>query len=189
MYDLDFPKNQDAASVYFDEESQKIYIPTFSSDTEIYVFDVKYDSNGKLEYVFDKIYGLGENMEGISNINLPYAVQGVATYNAANGEKYILMTSSYSGADSIITKYKINEDDSLTFTGQKIFDTPGLENIVIDENGAIYGNVENYVGGRKDQDGGTFIITNVSDINDSSDDNKYCELMNSYKIIAENYNK
>lgn len=176
----------DAASVYYDEENHKIYIPTFSEDSKIFVYDVEFDNKGKPSYKFDTIYGMGkDDVNKINDTNLPYAVQGVGTYTDSNGDKYLLINSSYSGIDSAITKYKINDDGSIEFAGQHIFNNKyGIENMVVDpDTGDIYCNYENNVAGTR-QDGGHIEKININDIDGSNTDTNYILLMIKLKFAA-----
>ena len=178
-----------ASSVYYDEINQKVYVPTFSSDSKIFVYDVKYDENGKPEYIFKTVYGYGSELTGVvSNKDLPCGIQGVATYTDKNNDTYLLMTSSFGDIDSVITKYKICENDELEFSGQYIFEgKPGLENIIVDaDNGNVFCNFENYAGGSV-QDGGEFETINIDKINGSKDDDRYISINQQIRNIARIY--
>lgn len=182
--------NLNAASVYYDEENKKLYVPTFSEDSKIFVYDVTIDEDRTPHYELNTIYGLDEDdSDEINSTNLPYGIQGVATYTDENGEKYILMTSSYSDNDSSITKYRINSDGELEFAGQIVIEgKKGLENIVIDtETGNVYGNVENDVKGSNHQTGEELVVVNVNDINGDSNDELYVQTMNDMRKDAAKY--
>ncbi len=171
--------NLNAASVYYDEKTHKLYIPTFSSNTKIFVFDVKFDNNGNPIYEYDKIYGINDFTEqSIDDADLPPGVQGVSIYTNEQGEQYLLTVSSYSSNRSVLVKYKINSDGSLTFAGQTIPKDSngkgirGAENMMIDD-GLVYINVENDVG-ETNQTGGEFYCYDIEkDINGPTDDGDY----------------
>ena len=168
-----------ASSVYYDEINHKLYVPTFSRDSKIFVYDVSFDEEGNPIYTFKDIYGIGSSSDiKIDDVNLPYGIQGVATYTDPNGDTYLLMVSSFGTIDSTIAKYKIKEDGSLEFAGQHIFyGKKGLENIVVDpKTGDIFCNFENYAGGT-DNDGGNFESIHVDDINGSNNDYRYLDIM------------
>ena len=151
-----------AASVYYDKKSHKLYVPTYSAHSKVYVFNVKFDK-GNPGYEFDKIYGLNEATEQKDDdVDLPPAIQGVSIYTNKKGEQYLLTASSCGGKKSIIVKYKINSDGSLSLVGGKILmKVKGAENMMIDEDdGLVYINVENNVGGSK-QNGGKFYCYDI----------------------------
>ena len=188
----DETSNLNAASVYYDEENKKLYIPTFSEDSKVFVYDVTIDEDGTPHYELNTIYGLGEDSsDEINSTNLPYGIQGVATYTDENGEKYLLMTSSYSDNDSCITKYKINSEGELEFAGQKVLEgKKGLENLVVDsETGNIYGNVENDVKGSNHQTGEELVVVNINDIDGESNDPLYVQTMDEMREDAARYDK
>ena len=181
--------NLNAASVYYDEETKKLYIPTFSAHSKVYVFDVEFDKNGKPIYKYDKIYGVNDvTSSKVDDVDLPPAIQGVAIYNDEKGDHYLLTVSSHSSRDSVLVKYKINEDGSLTFSGQKVLeDIKGAENMTINGND-VYINVENDVSGSHHQDGGTFYRFDIiHDIDGSIEDDKYLHAIEKLDSSASNY--
>lgn len=148
-----------------------------------------FDSNGKPLYKFDKIYGINEVTKStVDDVELPPAIQGVGVYTDKNGDRYLLTISSYSSNDSVIVKYKINDDGSLIFSGQKVLkDVKGAENITFDGN-KVYINVENDVSGSHHQDGGTFHCIDVeNDIINSIDDKNYQDAIEDLKKPASGY--
>ena len=180
-----------AASVYYDEINHKLYVPTFSRDSKIFVYDVSFDEEGNPIYTFKDIYGMDSSSDfKIDDVDLPYGLQGVATYTYPNGDTYLLMVSSYGTVDSSIAKYRIKEDGSLEFAGQHIFyGKKGLENVVVDsKTGDVYCNFENYAGG-SDNDGSEFESINVDNINGSNKDYRYIENMRKMYGASSNYER
>lgn len=181
--------NLNAASVYYDEDTKKLYIPTFSANSKVYVFDVEFDKNGKPIYKYDKIYGINDATSSkVDDVDLPPAIQGVSIYTDDKGEQYLLTVSSYSSRDSVLVKYKINEDGSLTFSGQKVLEgIKGAENMTINGND-VYINVENDVSGSHHQDGGTFYRFDIiRDIDGSIEDYKYLHAIEKLDSSASKY--
>ncbi len=191
IFGIEDKTNLNAASVYYDEENHKLYIPTFSGDSKVFVYDVSFDENGKPSYKLDTIYGIGSvNNNTIDDVNLPYGLQGVATYTDKNGDKYLIMASSYGFIDSTLTMYKINDDGTIEFAGQKVFKGKrGLENIVVDsDTGDIYCNFENNVIGSKN-DGSELLKVNIDDIDGSNTDPAYLRVMEWMRRAGKRYDK
>ena len=181
--------NLNAASVYYDETNQKLYVPTFSANSKVYVFDVEFDSDGKPTYKYDKIYGINEATNSkVDDVELPPGIQGVSIYTDNKGEQYLLTASSFGSNDSVIVKYKVNEDGSLSFSGQKVLEgIKGAENMMIDGK-KIYFNVENDVSGSHHQDGGTFYSFDIEkDIIGSIDDKDYQHAIKKLSSSASDY--
>ena len=100
------------------------------------------------------------------------------------------MASSYGFIDSTLTMYKINDDGTIEFAGQKVFKGKrGLENIVVDsDTGDIYCNFENNVIGSKN-DGSELLKVNIEDIDGSNTDPTYIRVMEWMRRAGKRYDK
>lgn len=177
-----------AASVHYDAYTKKIYVSTFSADTNIFVYDVKIET-GKVHYSLYTIYGLGVRNTGPINnsTNMPYGVQGVCTYHDRLSNSYLILCSSFGKTSSTLTKYKINENGKLSFVGQTILSKQyALQNMMVDGKGNLLINYENCSFGTN---GSKFYEISVTEIKGKLDDPAYIKIMDTIKYKIHKYDE
>lgn len=171
---------RNAASVKYEPLTKKLYISTFSGDSQIFVYKVSF--NPCVSFRLEHIYGLSIKNSVLVNdtTNLPYAIQGVGIYGS-----YLVTCSSYGKRDTILTKFKM-EDKKLIFSGYaRLVGEYGLQNMMMDSKGNIVLNYENCSYGK---DGSQFYTIHIDSISKKMDAT-YQSLMNEYKKITIPYDK
>lgn len=123
-----------AATTYYSPSENALYVADCAGTGTLVKYGISYGTDGKVTYDSGKVVSK----------DFASCCQGIATYDAPDGKKYIYASQSFGASNSsVLKKYEITPTGTKE-VGAAIIDTPGLEGIQIDSAGNVSGVFENF---------------------------------------------